>query len=698
MRSNKKGVKKLFSFSYWRKGKKKASGKNEPFTLDKNTLLLLLVSQVLNFASLAQELAWWMLAIISLCLLWQVSIFLKKVIKPSKIVINLLSVAGCILLIISARQLGLLATMVHLLCFAYVLKLFEIRRRSDFYQIVLLSLFVASSSLLFSQTLYFSFYVAILVIVNLMVVFAYFAPSESLNATGKRSTKLLLQSLPLAIFLFIVFPKLAPLWQVPFAQSAKSGLSDSVSVGDIANLALSDELAFRVKFEGSAPRYSQLYWRTIVLEQYDGRTWQRKKPAKRRYKENLPSITIQAKGESLNYQVIASPSYQRWLYGLGVSDVDRGAQNGTGIIIKEDYTLYNKEAITKTLNYNVFSYLDSPLSLTLSEQQKADNLQFPSSANPRLVAKAKELNRLYSNNIDLIQAVLENFNEDLYRYTLRPPLLFNNSLDQFYFDTKAGFCEHYASAFTFLMRAAGIPARMVTGYMGAEYNPNADYYSVYQRDAHAWSEVWLEGRGWLKVDPTAMINPERIERGFSSDLLQELSLYSDNYFSLIRYQQFAWINEIRLQLQAIDYQWTRWVIGYSAKKQTDLLAKIVAVFSLWKIIVGCLVIFATVYLLLQRIYKPKAIAKQYEPHQHYYLQALAVLAKNDINKPTEMSAEQFALYICAEQPNIGADFTRFTDLYISLNYQNISNDEQLEKLSEMKSVFKEWKIHSLKNS
>ena len=698
MKSDRKGLRRLFTFSYPRKNKNKASGKKEPFTLDRNTLLLLLIAQVLNFASLAQELAWWMLAIISLCLLWQVSIFLKKVIKPSKIVVNLLSVAGCILLIISARQLGLLATMVHLLCFAYVLKLFEIRQRSDFYQIVLLSLFVVSSSLLFSQTLYFSFYVAILVIVNLMVVFLHFAPSETLMATGKRSVKLVLQSLPLAIFLFIVFPKLAPLWQVPFAQSAKSGLSDSVSVGDIANLALSDELAFRVKFEGSAPRYSQLYWRTIVLEQYDGRTWKRKNPAKKRYKENLASIKIKAKGQSLNYQVIASQSYQRWLFALGVSDVDRSAQNGTGIIIKEDYTLYNKETITKTLNYNVFSYLNSPLSLKLSEQHKKDNLQFPSSANPRLVAKAKELNRLYSNDIDLIQAVLENFNEDLYHYTLRPPILFNNSLDQFYFDTKAGFCEHYASAFTFLMRAAGIPARMVTGYMGAEYNPIADYYSVYQRDAHAWSEVWLEGRGWLKVDPTAMINPERIERGFSSDLLRELSLYSDNYFSLMRYKQFAWINEIRLQLQAIDYQWTRWVIGYSAKKQTDLLAKIIAVFSLWKIVVGSLVVFATIYLVLKRVYKPKTKAKQHEPHQQCYLQALAVLAKNDINKPKEMSAEQFALYVSTEQPNIAINFTRFTDLYITLNYQKNGSDEQFKKFDEMQKLFKTLKICSLKNS
>ncbi|MFT5756950.1 MAG: transglutaminase-like putative cysteine protease [Alteromonadaceae bacterium] len=709
MNSDNNFIKRLFT-------RKKVTSRtdNKPsFVPDKNILFLLLAAQVLNFISLVQELAWWMLAIILLCLIWHTSILLKKVTKPSKILINLLSLCGCILLIITAKQLGLLATMVHLLCFAYVLKLFEIRQRNDFYQIVLLSLFVAASSLIFSQTLYFTFYVAVLVMVNLMVVFWHFSPSETLISTAKYTTKLLLQSLPLAIFLFIVFPKLAPLWQVPFAQSAKSGLSDSVSIGDIANLALSDELAFRIKFAGQAPRYSKLYWRTIVLDNYDGRTWQRSKPStSHRSKSTSPknnspkdnetdestSLKISAKGTALNYQVIASPSQQHWLYALGVADVDRSEQNGDGIIIKKDHTLYNKKRLTKTLNYHVFSYLDSPLSLTLSEEQKRDNLQYPPSANPQLVAKAQALKQLYVNDIDLIQAVLENFNQALYHYTLRPPLLFNNSLDQFYFDTKAGFCEHYASAFTFLMRAAGIPARMVTGYMGAEYNPNANYYSVYQRDAHAWSEVWLEGRGWLKVDPTAMINPERIERGFSSELLQELSLYSDNYFSLMRYKQFTWINEIRLQLQAIDYQWTRWVIGYSAQKQVDLLAKLVALLSWWKVIVGLLILLVAVFFLLRSRHKNKKIDKQYELHQQYYHQVLALFAKNDINKPNILTAEQFSIYVSDKLPSISDVFTEFTTLYVALNYQKLTVHETLKKINKMEILLLKLKSHSLKSS
>jgi hypothetical protein len=237
---------------------------------------------------------------------------------------------------------------------------------------------------------------------------------------------------------------------------------------------------------------------------------------------------------------------------------------------------------------------------------------------------------------------------------------------------------------------------MVTGYMGAEFNPNANYYSVYQRDAHAWSEVWLEGRGWIKVDPTAMINPERIERGFSSELLQELSLYSDNYFSLMRYKQFAWINKIRLQLQAIDYQWTRWVIGYNAQKQVDVLAKLVALLSLWKMIVGLLVLLIVMFFLVRRRYKTKIREKQYELHQQYYQQVLALFAKNNVNKPKVLSAQQFSSYICDKLPSVADVFTNFTALYIALNYQKLTDNETLKKINEMEALLLKLKSHSLK--
>jgi hypothetical protein len=234
--------------------------------------------------------------------------------------------------------------------------------------------------------------------------------------------------------------------------------------------------------------------------------------------------------------------------------------------------------------------------------------------------------------------------------------------------------------------------------MGAEFNPNANYYSVYQRDAHAWSEVWLEGRGWIKVDPTAMINPERIERGFSSELLQELSLYSDNYFSLMRYKQFAWINEIRLQLQAIDYQWTRWVIGYSAQKQVDVLAKLVALLSLWKMIVGLLVLLIAVFFLVRNRYKVKIIAKQYELHQQYYHQVLSLFAKSNINKPKVLSAQQFSIYVSDKLPSVADIFAKFTSLYIALNYQELTDNEILEKTNEMEVLLIKLKSHSLKSS
>lgn len=682
-------------------GKKNRSAK--AFVLDKKTTILLLITQLLHFVGLAQELSWWMLTIILACLLWQVLIIVKNLAKPAKWLLSLLSFAGCTLLIISAKQLGLLSTMVHLLCFAYVLKVFELKRRADFYQLMLLSLFVASSALIFAQSLSFSVYIMLLVLANLMVLLCYFSPGEKLLTIAKLSAKLILYSVPLALVLFIVFPKLAPLWQVPFAQSAKSGLSDSVSAGDIANLALSDELAFTVSFANTVPKYSQMYWRTLVLEQYDGKSWKLKAKGKKSAEQqrfNLrrlsrtaqtQSIKINANGEAVNYQVIAQPSYQNWLYALAVTDVDRSAANGASIIIKEDHTLYNQKNISQTFHYRAASYLDAPLSVTLTAQQRQANVDYPQWANPRLVAEAKRLRKLHAQDGQLITALLKKFNQDNFHYTLRPPLLTDNSLDQFYFETQAGFCEHYASTFTFLMRAANIPARMVTGYLGAEYNHNANYYSVYQRDAHAWSEVWLEGHGWVRIDPTAAINPERIERGFSPSLLQELSTYSGNYFSLMRYKRFPWVNNIRLQLQAIDYQWTLWVIGYSGQKQRQVLSQLLAIISSWPVIFSVLVLLSLGILWFLWLNRVKKVTKNHAIFQQYYQQALQLLTDQGLVKAKDMTAAEFSSVVTQQLPKIAVCFSQLTQLYLMISYQPLSVTEQAAKTTIMQKLLQQLK-------
>lgn len=665
--------------------------KSSFFTLTSRNYLLMLMCQLLNLLTLSLELSWWMLAIIALCLLWHMAIYKKLTQQPSKLFVGVLSVTACILLVLTSQMLGLLLTMLHLLCISYVLKSFELKKRSDFYQIVLLGLFVVVSSLIFEQSLYFAIVVTLIIIINFVLLLGCFSQSTQIKAQLKSVSKIVIQSVPLAVFLFFVFPKLSPLWAVPTAKSAKTGLSDSVKVGDIANLALSDELAFRVKFSNNQlPAYAQMYWRTIVMENFDGKSWTTNRQIKRNLKTNsLNNIISQypfdetiAKGKQLNYQVIASPTYQHWLYGLDLARVD--GQDNT-IVHREDYSLFSIKPLTQNTSYNITSYTEMPLALNITNLSYQLNISVPEGSNPLLVKKAKKLRQQFENtakgNRALIQAVLNTFNQDTYRYTLNPPVLQGNSLDQFYFETKAGFCEHFASSFTFLMRAAGIPARLVTGYMGGEYNSGAGYYSIYQRDAHAWSEVWLKNKGWVRIDPTAAINPERVERGFSEQLLREQAEGSNDVFSLLRFSNNnALINSIRMQLEALDYNWTRWVIGYTADKQNNFLRNIVSKMMLLKDIKFKTLVkygfgLVCVVLLLWG-FNRVLVARKPHTSCYYYQQILVMLAKHGIQKPVDMTPADFVFLVKKAQPEIAIEFAKFSQLYSSIQYQPLNEKQQ----------------------
>ena len=256
--------------------------KNE-FTLNQHNSWLLWGCQVINIAYLSLEVTMWMLAILALCLCWQallISIKFKdnKQTNISPILLSLFAVSGCIAIAITANEHGVLLSMVHLLTFAYVLKAFEVKKRKDFYQLFLLGLFLLASALIFKQNLAFSIMIVLTLIMNFIVLQQVFSPSKTFFTSAKLIATLLLQSSLLAIVLFIFFPRLSPFWQVPSAKSAQTGLTDEVSPGDIANLALSSDLAFRVDFKGEAiPSYSNLYWRAMTLENYDGRKWSREK-------------------------------------------------------------------------------------------------------------------------------------------------------------------------------------------------------------------------------------------------------------------------------------------------------------------------------------------------------------------------------------------------------------------------------------
>lgn len=641
-----------------------------------NNSWLLILCQIMNVIPLILELSWWMLSILTLCIIWQILIVQKVTDQPNKILIGFLSVSGCILLAFFGKELGLLSTMIHLVVLSYILKAFEQRKTSDFYQIALLGLFVVTASLIFQQSLYYALAIAIIIIINFTLMASVFASSLPFLNTLTLSAKIFIQSIPVTIFLFIIFPKLSPLWEVPAAKSAKTGLSNSVKVGDIANLALSDELAFRVKFEGNTPSYSNMYWRAIVMEHFDGNSWETKFDRSTFKNEKFnETVTYETDGESLNYQVIISPTYQKWLFGLDVARINNSKTTGINVFHRQDYSLYSTKPITQNTSYSVTSYIQSPLALNITNYSYNKNLSFPEHSNPRLQKQAKLLRKQFDNDEKLITNVLSTFNKEKYHYTLNPPPLNNNSLDEFYFETKSGFCEHFASSFTFLMRAAGIPARLVTGYMGGEYNPEGRYYSIYQKEAHAWSEVWLQDKGWVRVDPTASINPERVERGFSERLLQEQSDFSTQGFSLHRFRNNAWLNEFRLKLEALDYNWTRWVIGYTADKQNKILQNIMNKISTLKNVkwisvfyfIGIMFIFMSVLFVIKKI----KIINQPHNIELLYQQILLLLANKGVEKPAGMTAQSYIMVVGKKCPSIALTFAKFTQLYSLIEYQDL---------------------------
>lgn len=661
---------------------------NQPalFTLTGKNSWLLWCCQIINIACLSLEISSWMLAILALCLCWQALLIhtkfnAHKKASVSPVLLTLFAISGCIAIAITAYSLGVLLSMVHLLTFAYVLKAFEIKRRKDFYQLLLLGLFLLASALIFEQNLAFTILITVVLIINLVVLQQVFSPSKTILASAKLISILLLQSSLLAIILFLIFPRLSPFWQVPSAKSAQTGLADEVSPGDIANLALSSELAFRVNFKGSViPSYSKLYWRAMTLENYDGRKWSRAKTNTKSSSLIKPFVPVTT-GKAITYDVIVEPSFQSWLFGLSVAN-----SHDVNVKLMPDYTIRSRKLISQITHYQLDSYLQSSLDLTLSDTDKQRNLAIISNSNPKLEALALELKQKYPKSIDRSNAVLAFFTKQQYFYTLKAPLLINNSLDQFFFDTKAGFCVHYASTYTYLMRASGIPARVVTGYLGGEYNningpqtsgqslQQGGHLSIYQYDAHAWSEIWIAGIGWKRVDPTAAVDPQRVESGWSNALLAQQSSLNNDFLGLHQFKNIAWLNAIRLQLDALDYQWARWVLGYSAKQQYDLLKRWFGKGMQWKtptIIVSTLIIIMALFTFVYRFNFHCFKRNQTLPWLKLYQQVLNKINNKGIKKPIQMTPTEFTQYIAKQLPEISKEFSEFTRIFEILTYQKL---------------------------
>ena len=694
------------------------------FALIKKNSWLLWLSQCLNIAVISLELSHWMLAVIGLSLALQALLLNKakngnniKASRVSPIVLGIFALLGCIAIAITAKQVGLLISMLHLLCFSYALKAFELKARSDFYQLLLLGIFVLASSLIFRQDLVFSIITITFLLINLAVLLQFFSYEKAFKTDLKVIAILMGQSAILAVVLFLVFPRISPFWQMPSNKSAETGLSDSVKPGDIANLSRSTKLAFRADFgQQEVPNYSQLYWRAMVLENFDGKEWTRSKSLatkelKEKFKQSFKLNLEQTDILPLNYQVIAEPSFQKYLFTLAPAV---SLRENRGIKTKVDYTFMSKKIISQAKSYRLRSYLSAPLGLELSDISRKMNLAYPEGSNPRLEKMALQLQKDYPEAQTRAQAILSLIHKNNYSYTLQPPLLSNNSLDEFFFDTQAGFCVHYATSFTFLMRASGIPARLVTGYLGGEYNgtntndsdnkgdiASKGHLSIYQYDAHAWSEIWIKNKGWIRIDPTGAVDPERVNSGLSNELLQEQSVLNKDLFSLYQFKNIQWLNSLRLQFDALDYQWTRWVIGFTSEQQYNLFQNWFGKMASWKLalIIGSSLVIsmAMLMLFLYLFNRSKRIVQPLTKWQALYHKALEQLAKQGIQKPVSMTVNDFSKQVRDRIPELAIVFTQLSGSYNALCYRTLTTDEQTKLTLMMDKQYRSF-VHTLKNN
>jgi len=527
-------------------------------------LTWLLIAQLLVILPHLGHLPAWIVGLWLGCAAWRVQIFRMRAPYPNgRIKAALMLGTGLGVYLSRGGPVGLEAGVVLLIA-AFVLKLVEVRSRRDALVVIFLGFFALATACLFEDGILAALYYLLPLAALLAALIGLQQSALAANpwATLRLAGGLLLQAAPLMLLLFLFFPRFEPLWTLPGPRErGVTGLSDSMTPGDIAELGQSGELAFRVGFEGPLPERSRLYWRALTLEHFDGRRWSQASGA-----QQLEPPAWEKRGEPLAYSIVMQPSNQPWLYSL---DVAGSAPDDARLM--DDFRLQQRRPVTQPLLYRVVSWPDSLREPEGSASALRRALQLPERGNPQSRAWAAELRRRHPQSEALVQALLDHFNREPFHYTLKPPLLGRDSIDEFLFASRQGFCEHFSSAMTFVLRAAGIPARVVTGYQGGEFNPAGNYLLVHQFDAHAWVEYWQPQQGWSAVDPTFQVAPERIERGLQQALGEEQGFLEEAPLSLARYRDIGWFNRLRLSWDNLNYGWQRWVLGYQGEQQLQTL-------------------------------------------------------------------------------------------------------------------------------
>ncbi len=650
--------------------------------ISRSSLAWLFVAQGFAIAPLFFHLPLWLPVVWLICVGWRIQIYRGAWPFPSssvKLLLGLVSIFG-----LAVSYFGFIGVepMVAFLIVSFVLKLIEVSSEKDVLLVIYIAFIAIAAHFLFYQTIIiaiYSLFSCILVLTAWRGVFSSrkMGVWRQFGAAGV----LFVQSIPVMLILFLLLPRLGSLWHVPLAKSTGvTGFSDSMSPGDISLLSQSNDPAFRVSFDSPehVPAPHLRYWRGLVLDDFDGRKWKRVNNIKtnvfRRSGFQRKRPTLEYDSASIQrYQVLLEPHQQLWLFTLMVPVNVTSSLMDVDIV--DDYLAMSSRPIAGRTEYQVVSYrryLAAPdkISNTLRNQ----NLFLPEGENPRAKALVESWRAQGMNDEAIIAQALATY-RDNFSYTLQPPVLGRNSVDQFLFETRQGFCEHFASSFTVLMRAAGIPSRVVVGYQGGVFNEQEQYMLIRQSDAHAWSEVWMPEKGWVRIDPTAVVAPDRIERGLTDSLSEEdQRLLSADLWS------YSIVRALAQRLDAISFVWHKWVLSYDSNTQSSFLRVLLGGVEGWRVglfFIGSCAVLGFLYFLSLGVFSR---VRYNSVEQALYFRYLRVLERHGIPVLPGETPTQLAERVGELKPQWRSHVKLIAQLFNKAAYQeDVSATDDLRK-------------------
>jgi transglutaminase-like putative cysteine protease len=597
---------------------------------------------------------------------WRLLALRRPGLMPGRWLLAMLTLGGLGLVVVSSGLHDGRLTATALLVVMLGLKLLELRARRDMHVTLYLGYFLILTQFLYDQSLALALFLFAGVAALAVVQLGLSRASPDWRLQLRDGLGMLGAALPMALVLFLFFPRLdSPLWSVS-APSAVTGISGEMTLGNIGELSRSQAVAFRVEFLDRVPEPAQRYWRGPVLWETDGQRWSAgMRPVQ-------PVDPVSAGPGSIGYELTLEPTGQYWLFGMDVV-----TQPPPAARLNRNFALVGDQRVNRRFTYRAVSDPDFRM-LRLGSYEQRMGLQLPDQVSARVRALAEEW-RAQSDParpIELVQRALDHFREEPFVYTLSPGRLGGDPIDAFLFESRRGFCEHYAGSFVLLMRLAGIPARVVIGYQGGEKNPHADHWVVRQSDAHAWAEVWLPELGWWRVDPTAAVAPERIEQVIdtarSDDAGRVLFRTADTGWLRGALRQAAWLAD------AVDLGWHQWVVGFSAKRQGSLLERLGLGGGYWLVallVAGAVVASLAAYLLgrLPRRQGRDPLRDLWQEHSRRLVRAGVPLQPSHGPETASRLAARHLPAIAAELGAIGR-------IYAQLRYGRRSDPGQLQAL------------------